>query len=474
MRSTRRAGRAAALGRPAGNRGHPKGVAFQVVSQSQPGAVVIGGETTGLIALRALAEAGVRVALVVTAERDFARHSRWARDCHRVPPIAERPEELLGLLERQAERWRGWALLPMSDVALELLSRHREALARRYAVAAPEHAVARRLLSKDLTYAAAQEVGVDLPAIHGPADAETAGRADLVFPLLVKPFDSARFRDRFGQKVFVAHGRAELQDAVARLQGAGLAGQIQELVPGLDDEFYNYSVFIDRRGEPVAELGMHKLRKSPPHFGVCRAAEAAELPELGRATLALLRHIGWRGMANAEFKRDPRDGRFRLMEVNGRGFLMQGLAWRAGVNYPLLAYRDAVFGKAGTAAWNGWDGVWIDLLSDLYYAAFYRRVEGIGLGAYFASYRRRKAFAVWSLADPGPFLARSLGGLWKTVWLALSRRERARLRSGVGLARLETAPPAAGPGAAPDSPPDSQPDRGEPSGPGAKGGRGPS
>ena len=43
-----------------------------------------------------------------------------------------------------------------------------------------------------------------------------------------------------------------------------------------------------------------------------------------------------------EFKRDPRDGRFCLMEVNARHWKWHGLAARCGVNLSLAAYRDAI------------------------------------------------------------------------------------------------------------------------------------
>ena len=43
-----------------------------------------------------------------------------------------------------------------------------------------------------------------------------------------------------------------------------------------------------------------------------------------------------------EFKRDPRDGRFCLMEVNARHWKWHGLAARCGVNLSYVAYRDAI------------------------------------------------------------------------------------------------------------------------------------
>ena len=87
-----------------------------------------------------------------------------------------------------------------------------------------------------------------------------------------------------------------------------------------------------------------------------RAAEVADVPHLREPTIALLQRIGWQGMASAEYKLDPRDGRYRLMEINGRCFLINGLPTRCGVNYPLLAWREHALREAVGAEANGWRG----------------------------------------------------------------------------------------------------------------------
>ncbi len=64
--------------------------------------------------------------------------------------------------------------------------------------------------------------------------------------------------------------------------------------------------------------------------------------ELADAGLRLLRELRFHGVSQVEFKRDPRDGRFRLMEVNARHWKWHGLAARCGVNLSYAAYRDAI------------------------------------------------------------------------------------------------------------------------------------
>lgn len=55
----------------------------------------------------------------------------------------------------------------------------------------------------------------------------------------------------------------------------------------------------------------------------------------------LLEELEWHGPAMVEFKRDPRDGRFRLVEVDPRFWGSLALPVAAGVDFPYRYYRLA-------------------------------------------------------------------------------------------------------------------------------------
>ena len=61
-----------------------------------------------------------------------------------------------------------------------------------------------------------------------------------------------------------------------------------------------------------------KLRQTPPVVGTCRVGEAFWVDEIVEAAFRLLRAISFHGVSQVEFKRDQRDGRFKLMEINPR------------------------------------------------------------------------------------------------------------------------------------------------------------
>ena len=381
----------------------------------QPGAIVIGGYANGVSAVRGLAREGVRTAVVLTTEHDIAQHSRYAHEAHRVHYLNRRPDGLIELLEAQREHWRGWALIPTNDYALAAIARHRETLSRWYSLTVPEEEITRRVLDKSITYRFAAEVGVDIARSYGPATRETAARLDLAFPLVVKPLQSARFWEVFGKKLLVVLDRPELIAAMDRVAAAGMEAEVLDLVPGPDGNVYSYTVYLDRWGQPAAELASRKLRKAPRHFGVGRAATACSAPELRERTLELLRRIEWRGLACVEYKLDARDGRYRLMEINGRCPLTNALPTRCGINYPLLAWREHALRERVSATYNGWPGVWTHMHADLLYTAMEKREPDWSWKEFAASYAGPWVDAVWSSKDPLPFLAQCAGTLRKAT-----------------------------------------------------------
>ena len=65
-------------------------------------------------------------------------------------------------------------------------------------------------------------------------------------------------------------------------------------------------------------------------------------PPRWRLLERLLAHLRFRGIFSAEFKKDARDGAFRLLEVNVRPWWYVDFAETSGVEVVDLAYRDAL------------------------------------------------------------------------------------------------------------------------------------
>jgi D-aspartate ligase len=294
----------------------------------RPSAVIVGvGWVAGLAAIRSLGRAGVRVLAVDDRASALGFRSRYAEP--RLAP--DRVEQRDAFVRFLAELGEG-VVFPTHDEDLETIARHRDEL--RLTCPFPGCEGVARVQDKREQLAAAAAAAVAAPrTADEPTDA-------LGFPVLVKPADPTVFRRRFGVKAFRCETRAELDEAFE--QAREHRPLVQEWIPGGDDTLYTLGSYLAEDGEALGIFSGRKLLQTPPSIGTCRVGEAVWVDEVVEQGLALLRELRFHGISQVELKRDPRDGRLKLIEVNARLWEWHGLAAACGVDLPRIAYLDCV------------------------------------------------------------------------------------------------------------------------------------
>lgn len=379
----------------------------KTMTDQQNPVVVVSAHTMGLAVARALGSRGVPVILVGHDERDFAQASKYVRDFVKVSDPEECEAEFLEGLERCGDRHPGSLLMPTSDESLVAVSKHAERLGSRFVVACPDWEVTRQIIDKQFTHVLAERLGVDAPKTlvpHSVAEVK-AYAAEVEFPCLVKPCQSHLFFRAFGTKMIRVQSPAEMLDWYRQSSEVGIEVMLQELIPGDDDAVVNYNAYA-WQGEPLAEFTAEHVRAAPPHFGSPRVALSRNIPEVIAPGRALLAGLKFNGFACTEFKRDARDGRFKLMEINGRHNLSGLLAVRCGVDFPWVEYQHRMEGQRPVQT-SFEEGVyWIDMPRDLGYSLKSRKLERLSAGQYVRPYRGPKVFAICDWRDPGPIVKR--------------------------------------------------------------------
>jgi predicted ATP-grasp superfamily ATP-dependent carboligase len=197
------------------------------------------------------------------------------------------------------------------------------------------------------------EAARDIPETRFPASAAEAVAAaeEIGYSVLVKPSEPVGFRQRYGKQAVICETSAEVEEAYA--QAEPWEPMVQDLIPGGDDELYTLGAYLSESLEPLGVFCGRKLKQTPPGIGTARLAEAVWVDEVVDSGLQLLRALRCNGLSQVEFKRDPRDGRFKLMEVNPRLWQWHGLAAACGVDIPLIAYRDLTGEAVQPVSTNG-------------------------------------------------------------------------------------------------------------------------
>jgi D-aspartate ligase len=358
-------------------------------------AVVLSGHIMALGVARSLGAAGIPVVLARYRDDDMAQASRFVRRTVRVPHPGDHEEGFIVALERLGPSVEGSPLFPTSDETLLAVARHRERLARWYRVAAPAATLVERVV---------------MPAprtvlLSSEGDLERH-RDAFPFPCLAKPSQSHRYQDLFGRKMVRVETMDQLVAAYREAAAAGLAVMLQELIPGDDRSGVNYNSYRSAGGPPV-EFTAAKVRLTPRRFGPPSVVVSRAIPEVIEPARRLLDALGYDGFSCTEFKRDARDGVYKLMEVNGRFNLSSLLMLRCGINFPLMTYRHLLFGEAPAAIPAAEGGVyWIDGTKDVVYAIPELLRRPWAVGAFAEPYRRTHVFAVFDRDDPRPLALR--------------------------------------------------------------------
>ncbi len=370
------------------------------------GAVVIGGDHPGLAIARSLGRRGIPV-YVIDDQYSISKFSRYATRVVRAPDLRD-PQETVDSVMEIGHRYdlKDWVLFPTRDETVMAFSVHRERLAAFFRVTTPEWESTRHVWDKNNTYKLAEKLGIPTPQTWNVRGREELPSLYHRLPLAIKPAIKENFFYATGAKAW----RAETPEQLNTLFDAALHNinlseiLIQEIVPGDGNCQFSYCAFF-RDGSAHSALTAKRLRQHPREFG--RAAsyvETAELQEIEELSQRFLRALNFYGLVEVEFKQDPRDGRYKLLDVNARAWGFHGLGQVAGVDFPYLLFADQL--GLPVESCRGRTGVgWMRLLTDVPTSLAEMFRGYLSLSSYVQSIRRTKTESVFSWEDPLPSLA---------------------------------------------------------------------
>ena len=370
------------------------------------GALVIGGDHPGLAIARSLGRRGIPVC-ILEDQHSISKYSRYASRVLRVKNLRDEQSTVDAVLEA-GHRYdlRDWVLFPTRDENVVACSRHRERLSEFFRVTTPDWESTRWAWDKNNTYKRAQQLGIPAPRTWTVPSVEELPALFSKLPLAIKPAIKENFFYATGAKAWRAETPEQLRDlfeaAARQIKVSEI--MIQEIIPGSGDCQLSYCAFF-RDGSAHGSLVAKRLRQHPREFG--RAAtyvETAELPEVEELSLRFLRAINFYGIVEVEFKQDPRDRQYKLLDVNARAWGFHALGRAVGVDFPYLLFADLLNYKAESC--KGRAGVgWLRLLSDSPVALSEMLTGRLSISAYIQSIRRTKVESVFCMEDPLPFAA---------------------------------------------------------------------
>lgn len=372
-------------------------------------AVIVGLDcVTGLQSARILAARGVPVIGVATDPKHFCARTRVVERVIQAPTAT--PALIEALCTLGPSLGDAAVLFPCTDASVLTIARHRERLAPWYRVALPPTELLTALMDKVEFIKVAAAAGVPAPATHilrDRTDAERAAR-ELPFPAVLKPaLKTPRWEANSPFKVHRAASGDELlrlYDTYGRFAPTLIA---QQWIDGGDDTLYSCNCYYDREGRPLCSFVARKIRQWPPRTGTSCLGEEVRNDRVRDLTLRLFDHVGFHGLGYLEVKRHPGTGEHFVIEANpGRPTGRSAISEAGGVELLYTMYCETLRLPLPDSREQRYVGAkWIYWRQDIRSAFHYYRRGELSLREWAASWRGRKASAVFTWSDPWPAIA---------------------------------------------------------------------
>jgi predicted ATP-grasp superfamily ATP-dependent carboligase len=391
----------------------------------KPYAIVIGLDNmNGIQTARILAQRNVPV---IAIAKDPNHYCCKTKVCEKILFTDTSTEELISTLESLAPELQQKAVLyPCTDITVLQISRHRERLTDWYHVILPPNDTVEMMMDKVRFYTFAQENGFPIPRtafLRNEKDAARASR-DLNYPCILKPpmYATSEWEQNSMMKAYLTVNPEEFMSIYNQYSKYAELLIAQEYIEGSSRNLYSCNCYYNGTSEPVVTFVARKLRQWPPETGQSCLGEECRNDEVLNETLKLFNFVGYKGLGYVEMKQDARNGKHYIMEPNiGRPTGRSAIAEAGGVELIYTMYCDALGWPLPENRVQKYGQVkWIHFRRDFQSAVHYWRRGELTLKDWWISVRGRKAKALFSWNDLGPFI----GDLTRAVRLFLIPEER--------------------------------------------------
>lgn len=295
----------------------------------------------GLGVIRGLGRHGIPVFAICEDPLSPAGHSRYLHGRWQWRPDRETRAGVLEGLSRLARHLgKPTVVLPTDDAGAILLAENASKLPVSMVFSRPPPRLVRGLAGKESLYRLCADYGVPVPhteRVHDEAQARSFARK-VGYPLVAKLAEPWVVRS--GRRVpstSIVRSAGELADLIRTARSLVL----QELLPAhpCGSDWFVHA-YCGESGPGPVYIGF-KERSYPAYAGLTSYGWWAANDELEREATRFLARSGYRGIVDMDWRFDPRDDRYKLLDCNPRlGAQFRLFHDRAGLDVAVAAYLD--------------------------------------------------------------------------------------------------------------------------------------
>jgi D-aspartate ligase len=304
----------------------------------------------GLGVIRALKDSDVTLTGLDSMKYPVGRFSKYLHKFHRVPdPVLSAEkfiESLIAIIEKDKSRKK--ILIPTNDEWVIAVSKYKDIIDKLALSYVPDISKLESIINKQKFYCLMEEENILIPKSYNlDFIIDNNMLHSLPYPVIFKP-NSRRNINKSGE-ILRCHEKYRLMEIdnyhEAYKYGTLLYKKdflVQQNIIGNTDHMYTVGIYADKNSKVRAVFSGRKVRGYPVRYGDCFAGESLWIPELVEKAQIIAGKLHYTGIAEIEFKKNDRDNHYYCIEMNPRTWSWVGITPAAGVNLPLIAYKDLI------------------------------------------------------------------------------------------------------------------------------------
>ena len=368
-------------------------------------AVVLGMFETGLGIGRSLGRNKIQV-FGLDYKKDVGFYSKYIKATICPDPVNDE-QKFLDFLISFADKFKYKSVLFIaSDNFLKVISKNRDKLKKYFFINLPDNIVIESISDKYKQYQLILKADIPFPMTYFPKNMEEVYsiKDKIKYPAFLKAKEVTSWRKIIGGGVkgFILKNPDELVEKYNYILGKGLEVIVQELIPGSDNNIFQYIAYVTQNGEFLLEFNYRKIHQNPIHFGFGSMVESVYFPDLMEIGKKFFKSINFRGVGTVEFKLDERDMKLKIIELNPRYVQQNALIDRCGMNIALIDYLESTQQKHQLLLDYEKGIKWVNCYHNFDSFLNYRRNGEISFKQWINSLKGKKIFSVFAWDDMLP------------------------------------------------------------------------
>lgn len=222
-------------------------------------------------------------------------------------------------------------LVSTNETYTEFISRNKEKLESNLVYNLPNENVIKTLTNKENFYKTYEHSNLSFPKTIYFNMTDDINKINIEYPLVIKPANVVKYNHiSFDEKnkIYKIKDFNELESTINKIKNSDYDDKliIQEFIPGDDSYLYDSVVYLDKNSKckviSFAQIGLQEQTRSMVGnaavlingFSTFDGDSNSEINNI----VTFMESINYKGFAEIDMKYDPRDKKFKVLEINAR------------------------------------------------------------------------------------------------------------------------------------------------------------